>query len=377
MNKLTAMPFVDLQAQQRIIKDDVDKRIQAVLRHGIYIQGPEIVEFEAALADFCDCKHVVGVSSGTDALLIHLLARGIGAGDAVFLPSFTFTATAEVCLLIGANPIFVDVNEYSFNIDPSDLEQKIFAVIADGNLTPRMIIAVDLFGQPADYDSLKEIAVRHGLDLLADAAQSIGGALRGQPVGSLATASATSFFPAKPLGCYGDGGALLTDDDELAACYRSVRAHGQGSEKYDVVRIGVNGRLDTLQAAVLLAKLQIFDDELLARDRAAAFYDRHLSSAVTRPRRLNGTRSAWAQYTIRLPDRDRVAEALKAQGIPTAIYYPRPMHLQTAFRDYGQGVGSLPVSEMLSGEVLSLPMHPYLNEETAGRVCEAVAAAMA
>jgi UDP-2-acetamido-2-deoxy-ribo-hexuluronate aminotransferase len=369
----TAIPFVDLKAQYRRIQDDVQARIDAVLEHGAYIMGPEVAELEAALSQFCGARNTIAVSSGTDALQASLMALEIGAGDAVYLPAFTFTATAEAVLNLGACPVFVDVREANFNIDPAALAQALTET-RGASLRPRAVIAVDLFGLPADYDELTSVAQANDLVVIADAAQSFGAESDGRKVGTMATLTCTSFFPAKPLGCYGDGGAIFTDDDKLAEILRSIRAHGKGGDKYDIVRLGMNGRLDTMQAAVLLAKLQVFADELEARDRIAAFYDQHLPATVALPKRLNRTSSAWAQYTIRLPRRDQVADALKARGIPTAIYYPRPMHLQTAYREYGQGVGSLPVSEMLSDEVLSLPIHPYLDEDSAGRICAAIAA---
>ena len=313
-----------------------------------------------------------GVSSGTDALLLALMAESIGPGDAVFLPAFTFTASTEVILMVGATPVFVDVDEGTFNIATDDLEKKIGETKSASELTPRAIIAVDLFGLPADYRALAEVAQREGLYVLADAAQSFGGSLDGTKVGMLAPVTATSFFPAKPLGCYGDGGALLTDDPQRAEQFRSLRAHGKGNQKYDIVRIGLNARLDTLQAAIVLAKLQVFAEEITAREALAARYDAWLGKDLAIPARPVGAKSAWAQYTIKLERRDEVAAAMRQQGIPSAIYYPLPMHLQPAYAGYGKGPGSLPVSEKLSLQVLSLPMHPYLDEATAKRICEVV-----
>jgi UDP-2-acetamido-2-deoxy-ribo-hexuluronate aminotransferase len=366
------IPFVDLKAQYARLKPEIAVRIQRVLDHGQFIMGPEVVELEAALASYAGVRHAVGLSSGSDALLVPLLASGIGQGQAVFLPSFTFTATAEMVLLAGATPVFVDVDRDTFNIDALDLEQKIAGVMEAGRFEPRAVIAVDLFGAPADYNAIESIAARHDLLVIADAAQSFGADNAGSMVGTLAPVTATSFFPAKPLGGYGDGGALLTDSDDLAALYRSVRSHGTGEDKYDIVRLGLNARLDTLQAAILLAKLGIFSDELAARRKLASYYDARLSQYLTTPARSDGVNSAWAQYTIQCDNREALRAALGELGIPTAVYYPRPMHLQPAYADYGPGEGGLPVSESLARRVLSLPMHPYLSEETADRICHAV-----
>ncbi len=368
------IPFVDLRAQQARLKPVIDARMAAVLDHGQVIMGPEVTELETALAKRVGARHGIACASGTDALLIALMAAGVGAGDAVFLPAFTFTATAEVVLTAGAVPVFVDVDPSSFNIDAEELERRIDAV--SNSLRPRVVIAVDLYGSPADYDGLKAVAERHDLVVLADAAQSLGGRLHDVPVGRLAPITATSFFPSKPLACYGDGGALFTDDDALAEVMRSIRAHGKGTGKYDIVRAGLNSRLDTLQAAILLAKLTVFDDELAARQRITARYDERLRDLVTVPARRNGSQSAWAQYTIQTDHRDALAAGLKARGIPTAIYYPLPMHLQTAYSPYGDGAGAYPVSEALCGYVLSLPMHPYLNDATIDRICDAVSAVL-
>lgn len=370
--------FADLKAQYAAYRAEIDAAIQRVLDHGRFILGPEVAEFETALAEYCGVDHAVGCSSGTDALAMMMLAEGVGRGDAVFLPAFTFTATAEVPILLGASPVFVDVDEEDFNIDLADLERRIAAVKAEGRLTPRGILATDLFGLPADYEALHRLAERHGLTVWSDAAQSLGGAASGGRVGALARMTATSFFPAKPLGCYGDGGAVLTGEAELAAVLRSIRAHGQGSAKYDIARIGLNARLDTIQAAVLLAKLSHFEAEIDRRNEIADRYDSLLSDAVATPVRRAGRRSAWAQYTVRIAGgrRDAVAEALKTRGVPTAVYYPVPMHLQTAYRHFSDGEGSLPISERLCGEVLSLPMHPFLTEADVMRVSDAVTEAM-
>ena len=370
MNDFTPIAFVDLKAQYRTHKDAIDSGINRVLEHGQFIMGPEVAELEAGLAERMGVKHAIGCASGTDALLIALMAAEVGPGDAVFLPAFTFTATAEVVLTAGAVPVFVDVDPVSFNIDAADLDRRVNSVA--GRLRPRIVIAVDLFGAPADYDALFAVAARHDMTVLADAAQSVGATLFDNPVGSLAPVTATSFFPAKPLGCYGDGGALVTDDDDMAETMRSIRAHGKGSMKYDIVRAGLNSRLDTLQAAVLLAKLAVFDDEIAARQRIAAYYDDRLRDLVDIPVQRNGVRSAWAQYTIQTDRRDALSSGLKARGIPTAIYYPLPMHLQTAYLEFGDGPGAHPVSEALCGRVLSLPMHPYMDDATVDRICDGV-----
>ncbi|MEE2996015.1 MAG: DegT/DnrJ/EryC1/StrS aminotransferase family protein [Pseudomonadota bacterium] len=364
--------FVDLKAQQKRLKSKIDKRMAQVLEHGQYIMGPEVAEFEAALAKFAGAADSVGVANGTDALHIALMAEDIGVGDAVFLPSFTFTATAEVVLLRGAEPVFCEVDGRTFNIDPHDLRPKIEAVRKGGRLRPRAVIAVDLFGSPANYTALSEVCAEADLFLLADAAQSYGAILGEKRVGTLAPVTATSFFPAKPLGCYGDGGALITDDPDRAAMFRSIRAHGKGSAKYDIDRIGLNSRLDTLQAAILLAKISIFQEELDARRQVAEMYSARLSGNVTTPLADNMSQSAWAQYAILLDDRDTLAGKLKESGVPTAIYYPKPMHLQSAYLQYGDGEGSLPISETLSERILCLPMHPYLDEAVIDDICSRI-----
>jgi len=374
-----AIPFVDLKAQYALLKSEIDARIHAVLEHGQYIQGPEIAELEAALNAFCGARHAISCSSGTDALLMPLMASGIGANDAVFMPAFTFTATAEVALLLGAEPVFTDVRPGDFNIDPQSLRAAISEVKRAGRLKPRAIIAVDLYGLPADYAALNAIAAEEGLLLIADAAQSFGGALGNRRVGTLAPCTATSFFPAKPLGCYGDGGAIFTDDPEMAEVLRSIRLHGKGGDKYDIVRTGINGRLDTMQAAILLAKLPSFAAELAARDALAQRYNALLAdSGAILPLLPPEAKSAWAQYTLRLPAgrRDAIAARLKAEGIPTAIYYPRPMHLQPAYRRFGRGEGSLAQSEQLAAEVLSLPMHPFMAPETTEHIAEGLRRAL-
>lgn len=366
------LPFVDLKAQYARLKPAIDARIRAVLDHGQYVMGPEIEELETALAAFCGARHCIAVASGTEALRFPLMAADIGPGDAVFLPGFTFPATAEVVVAAGATPVFVDVSETSYNIDTAALEAALARLKREGQLRPRAIMAVDLFGLPADYAALDAIARRDNLLVIADAAQSFGAAAGNRAVGTLAPVTATSFFPAKPLGAYGDGGAILTDDAERTRVIRSIRNHGAGEDRYDIVRLGTNGRLDTLQAAVLLAKLEIFADELTARERWASVYDEALGSRVVRPPRRADGRSAWAQYCIRVPNRESLRTHLSSQGIPTAIYYPRPLHQQPAYERFGDGAGSLPVSERICHDILALPMHPYLDKGTVERIAGAV-----
>jgi UDP-2-acetamido-2-deoxy-ribo-hexuluronate aminotransferase len=368
--------FVDLKTQYRRLKSKIDARMADVLEHGQFIMGPEVPEFEKALAKFANVQSVIGVASGTDALQIALMAEGIGPGDAVFVPSFTFTATAEVIIICGAEPVFCDVDSRNFNLDHISLQEKIDAVETEGRLRPGAIIAVDLFGLPADYAALTQIAVRHDMTVIADAAQSFGAQLEDKNVGGLAPITATSFFPAKPLGCFGDGGALLTNDEGRAEVFRSIRAHGKGKAKYDIARIGLNSRLDTLQAAVLLVKLSVFEEELASRQRLADRYTATITDVVVTPTQDNRSQSSWAQYAILLDDRDATMEALKGKGVPTAIYYPKPMHLQSAYTRYGSGPGSLPVSEDLSARILCLPMHPYMPDSTADYICDSVRAAV-
>ncbi|MEX2650533.1 MAG: DegT/DnrJ/EryC1/StrS family aminotransferase [Alphaproteobacteria bacterium] len=366
------LPFVNLAAQTKRLRGVLDAHIGAVLDHGRFILGPEVAELEAALVAFIGARHVVGVASGTVALQIALMADGIGRGDAVFLPAFTFTATAEAVLAVGAEPVFIDVDQATCLIDVDDLARGVETVKRAGRARPRAIIAVDLYGQPADYARLGPLARREGLVLVADGAQSCGASLDGRRVGALAPVTALSFFPSKPLGCFGDGGALVTDEEPRAALYRSIRAHGAGTSKYDIVRLGMNGRLDTLQAAVLLAKLTVFEDELRARERIAQRYDQALGGRVGLPGRRAGAASAWACYTIQVDRRDQVRARLAEVGIPTMVYYPAPMHLQPAFAAWGGGAGSLPMSEALAARVLSLPMHAYLDEATVDRITGAV-----
>jgi dTDP-4-amino-4,6-dideoxygalactose transaminase len=370
------IPFIDVGAQRRRLGRRIDEALARVLEHCQFILGPEVGQFERDLAAFCGARHAVGVASGTDALVLVLLAKEIGRGDAVFCPAFTFWATAEAVALVGATPLFVDVEEATFNLDPASLARAIATAKGLG-FVPRAVIPVDLFGLPADYDAID--AVADGLFVLDDAAQAFGATLRGRPIGTLAPATATSFFPAKPLGCYGDGGAVLTDDDALADRLRSLRVHGQGTDKYDNTRVGLTGRLDTIQAAVLIEKLRIFPSEIIARDKIAQRYNESLADLVGVPTVPPDRTSVWAQYTVRLKPglRDRVAASLKSQGIPTAIYYPKPLHRQIAGRHFPCVNGGLPVTERLAEEVLSLPMHAYLDEPTQDRIVAALRRALA
>jgi dTDP-4-amino-4,6-dideoxygalactose transaminase len=372
------VPFIDIAAQRRRLGKSIDEAVSRVLTHCQFINGPEVTALETALAKFSGAKHVVSCASGTDALLMVLMARQVGPGDAVLCPSFTFCATGEAVALTGAVPVFVDVDEATFNMDTGSLKRGI-ATARERGLKPRAIIPVDLFGQSADHDAIAGIAEAEGLFVLDDAAQGFGASYKGRRLGTFGLATATSFFPAKPLGCFGDGGAIFTDDDELAETLRSIRVHGQGSDKYDNVRLGLTGRLDTMQAAVLIEKLKIFEDEIAARNAVAERYARGLGNVVTVPHLAAGCTSVWAQYTIRLPkgtNRDGFAADLKAQGIPTAIYYTKSMHQQTAYRDFPVADGGLPASEKLSDDVISLPMHAYLDEPTQERIIKAVRGAL-
>lgn len=365
--------FIDLAAQRARIGDRIDAAVAKVLQSCRFINGPEVTELEQQLASFAGAKHAVSCSSGTDALALILMAWGVKPGDAVFCPSFTFCATAEVVPYLGATPVFVDVKEDTFNMDPDSLEAAISAALEQG-LDPRVVIPVDLFGQPADYDAILPIAEKYDMKVLCDTAQGFGGTWNNKRTGSIGDATATSFFPAKPLGAYGDGGAIFTDNDELVHVLKSLREHGQGVDKYQNVRIGMTGRLDTIQAAVLLEKLAIFEEEMLARDRVALRYNALLKDVAGVPVVDRRATSVWAQYTLRLKPgvRDGLAETLKAEGVPTAVYYRLPMHLQPAYRHYPAAGAILPVCEALAEEVISLPMHPYLDEPTQDRIVDAV-----
>ena len=367
------IPFIDLGAQRRRLGARIDAALLRVADHCSFIMGPEVTTLESDLAAFCGAAEVISCANGTDALALVLMAKSVRPGEAILCPSFTFAATAEVVAWLGATPIFVDVDPDTFNVTVRSLQAGL-ATARQAGLKPVGVIPVDLFGQPADYDAVLAFAGENGLWVMADAAQSFGATYRGGKVGTFGLATTTSFFPAKPLGCYGDGGAIFTEDAELAAVLRSLRVHGQGSDKYDNVRIGMNGRLDTMQAAVLIEKLAIFPDEIAARDQIAARYGADLGDVALTPRVADGSTSVWAQYTLRFPDgnRDAVAAALKGRGIPTAIYYPKPLHQQTAYRHYPVAGNGLPVSDALAGEVLSLPMHPYLEPDLQDRIVEAV-----
>ena len=364
--------FIDLQAQRKRIGEPMNKAIMAAVEAGQWIMGPQIKELEQKLAEFAGVKHAIACANGTDSLMIVLRAWDIGPGDAVFVPAFTFAATAEVVALVGATPVFVDVLEDTFNMDPASLEAAIALVKKDGKLKPRMVMPVDLFGQPADYGAIAPICAREGLKLFCDTAQGFGGLLNGKRAGGIGDAAGTSFFPAKPLGCFGDGGASFTNDDELAMLLRSIRVHGQGSDKYENVRVGVNSRLDTIQAAVLLEKLKIFPDEIDARNRIAARYNDGLSRSnrITVPRVMTGATSTWAQYTLKVENRDKVQADLKAKGIPSMVYYPIPLNEQKAYKHHPGA--PTPVSAMLSKSVISLPMHPYLEAAQQDAVIAAV-----
>lgn len=374
----------DMKAQQALIRADLDRRLAAVLDSGAFINGPEVRELEASLASFAGCAHAVGVSSGTDALQIAMMAEGVGRGDAVFLPAFTYTATAEVPLVLGATPVFVDVDPVTFNIDLADLERRLALVIKEGRLRPRAVVGVDLFGLPADWPAIEAICARSGMFALDDAAQGFGAALHGKRLGRWGHAAALSFYPTKTLGCYGDGGALLTDDADRAELYRQLRTHGEGKTRYEVLRTGMNGRLDTMQAAVLLAKLPLFEAELAARTKVAALYAEGLRGLVQVPSSIPGADHAWGLYSVLLPagvDRARVQDVLKAHGVPSGIYYPKPLHHQPAYAGaHADGIAGgpppLPVSEALCQRILSLPMHPYLTEDEVSRVIAAMRAAL-
>jgi dTDP-4-amino-4,6-dideoxygalactose transaminase len=372
------IPFIDIAAQRRRLGKSVDDAVARVLAHCQFVMGPEVRELEAKLAEFCGAKHAISCASGTDALLLVLMAKNIGTGDAVICPSFTFCATAEVVALTGATPVFAEVDEATFNLN-AESARKAVAVARKLGLKPKAIIPVDLFGLPADFDAILKVAADENLFVLDDAAQSFGATYKGKQLGTFGLATATSFFPAKPLGCYGDGGAIFTDDDALTDVIKSLRVHGQGSDKYDNVRIGMTGRLDTIQAAILLEKLKIFPDEIEARGRAAKRYNDGLRDVATVPETPAGFTSVWAQYTVRLAPgrRDALASALKAEGIPTAIYYPIPLHRQAAYRSFPAVDGGLAVSEKLADEVISLPIHAYLDPITQDRVIDAVRRALA
>lgn len=356
------MQFIDLQAQYKHLKAKIDARIHKVLDHGKYIMGPEVFELEEKLAEYVGVKHAVTCANGTDALTLCLMVLDIKEGDAVFCPTFTFFATAETIAFAKATPIFVDSDAATFNICPIDLEKRIQQTIIEGKLNLKAIIAVDLFGLPANYPEIEKIAKKYNLKLIEDAAQGFGGSINGKRAGSFGDIATTSFFPAKPLGCYGDGGAVFTDNDEYAELLRSFRVHGKGNDKYDNVRIGLNSRLDTIQAAILLEKLAEFPQELINRNKAAAHYEKELAEKFQTPQVPEGYKSSWAQYTLVDGSRDTAMAKYKAQGIPTVVYYATCMHQQTAFNFLGYQHGDFPIAERLVNEVFSLPMHGYLSD---------------
>ena len=372
----TAIPFIDVAAQRRRLGARIDDAVRRVMDHCLFVNGPEVAALEQQLAAFCGTRHAIGVASGTDALVLVLMAKGIGRGDAVICPSFTYAASPEAVALAGATPVFAEVNETTFNIEPAGIDGAVAAAKRAG-LKAKALMTVDLFGLPADYDTINPVAEKHGLYVIDDAAQAFGADAKGRMIGTLAPVTTTSFFPAKPLGCYGDGGAVFTDDDELADMIRSLRNHGQGNDRYDNVRVGMTGRLDTIQAAVLIEKLRIFPEEIAARERIARRYNAALSDVVRGPHISNEHSCVWAQYTIRVSGRrDALAQTLRVQGIPTAQYYPVPAHRQGAYRDYPVAEGGLAVTERLAGEVISLPMHAYLDEPTQDRIVAAVRGAL-
>jgi len=366
------MQFIDLGAQRKRIGDRLDKAILKVVESGRYILGPEVTELEKRLADYVGVSHVVACANGTDALLLPLHASGVGPGDAVFVPSFTFAATAEVVALVKAEPVFVDVDPDTYNIDIASLEAAIAAVKKEGRLTPKAIIPVDLFGLTADYAAIEAIAARDGLFVIEDAAQSIGGTIGGRKLGSFGKVGSTSFYPAKPLGCYGDGGAMFTNDGDFAERLRSFAFHGKGETQYDNIHVGINSRLDTIQAAVLLEKLAILEEEMAERDAVAKRYSDGLRGYVKVPHLPQGARSAWAQYAIETPVRDGLKAHLQTAGIPSVIYYVKPLHLQDAYSRFPRTPGGLPVSEALPKEILCLPMHPYLSKDDQDRIIDTV-----
>ena len=368
------MDFIDLKTQQLRIKKKVDQRIKVVLDHGKYIMGPEVVELEKKLADYVGVKYCISCSSGTDALLIPLMANGIGPGDAVITTPFTYIATAEVISLLGAEPVFADIYESTYNLNPDGIEGAIQDAERKG-LKPRAIIPVDLFGLPARYRLINEVAKKYDLMIIEDAAQGFGGEIKGVKAGSFGDVASTSFFPAKPLGCYGDGGAIFTDNEELADEMRSIRVHGSGNDKYENIRLGINGRLDTIQAAILLEKLSIFDKELNSRNKIASYYSNNINSNFKKPIIPKDYLSSWAQYSI-LADseehRSMMIDKLKENNIPSMIYYKIPLHLQGVFMDLNYSKGDFPISEKISKTIFSLPMHPYLETSQQQRVIDVV-----
>lgn len=368
------MNFIDLDKQYRMIKPILLQKIEELLDSGKYIMGPQIDELEGMLADYTNRRYAISVSSGTDALLIPLMAYGIGAGDAVFVPSFTFFATAEVVSMLGATPVFVDIDSDTFNIDINDLVRKIEGVKLEGKLVPKMIIPVDLFGLLPDYNQIDDVASRYKLLVMEDGAQSFGGEYNGIKSCKFGDVSATSFYPAKPLGAYGDGGAIFTDDEDLSGIIKSIRVHGQGEDKYNNVRIGVNGRLDTIQAVVLIEKMKLLEEEMEGRNRVANLYGNYISKVKT-PVIASGYKSAWAQYSVLAESKEQravIMNRLRENNIPSVIYYPKPLHLQDAFSYLGYRLGDLPVTELICDRIFSLPMHPYLEEKDIKYISELI-----
>ena len=367
--------FIDLAAQQKQIRLQLDRAIKKVLDHGQYIMGPEVREFEGQLREFTGAEHALSCANGTDALTLVLMAWGVSPGDAVFVPSFTYVATAEAPAQLGATPFFVDVIEDTFNIDPDSFKQAIIDCRKLG-LNPSVVIAVDLFGQPADVDAIEEIAHAENIKVLVDGAQSFGATSKGRRVGSMGDATTTSFFPAKPLGCYGDGGAIFTSNHRDAEIINSIRLHGKGAQKYDNIRVGLNSRLDTFQAAILIEKLKIFPKELEMRTEVARLYGELLSRICDVPRLIEGNTSAWAQYTLKVSNRDSVQNLLKSDGIPTVVYYPIPLSKQIGYQNYPAVTTGVDSSSSLSDCVLSLPMHPYLSSKSQIQIVERLTAAI-
>lgn len=367
-----SIQFIDLQAQRKRMGEALNKSILAAVEGGQWVMGPQVKQLEEQLAEFAGVKHALACANGTDALMVVLRAWDVGPGDAVFVPAFTFAASAEVVALVGATPVFVDVFEDTYNIDPASLEAAIAMVKKEGKLKPRVVMPVDLFGQTADYAKIEPIVKREGLKMLCDAAQGFGARLNGHVAGGIGDAASTSFFPAKPLGCYGDGGATFTNDDGLIEVLRSIRVHGQGTDKYENLRIGVNSRLDTIQAAILIEKMKLFPEEIEMREKVARRYNEALgrSNSIRTPRVIDGAQSTWAQYVLQVPDRDKLISDLKAKGVPTAVYYPIPLSQQKGYKHFPSA--PTPVSEKISKTVVALPMHPYLDEATQDKIVAAV-----
>ena len=371
-----SIPFIDLKTQFKRLEKDINQQIQNVLEHGQYIMGPEIAELEKQLAEFCGAKHAITCSSGTDALSLGLMAYDVGPGDAVFTSPFTFFATAEVIALVGATPVFVDIDPRTFNMDPVKLDEAVSKVKAEGKLKARGVMPVNLFGLCPDFDAINSIAKSNDLFVLEDTAQGFGGTYRGKTSGSLGDISATSFFPAKPLGCYGDGGAVFTSNDELAEKIKSIRVHGKGTDKYDNIRIGLNARMDTMQAGIMLPKLKVFAEEIERRQAVAQHYTESLKGVVETPYIPEGYTSVWAQYSILTDSRDKIQAALKSEGIPSVVYYPVPCHLAGAFKHLGYTKGDFPISENISTKIMSLPMHPYLDTEQIQKITSVIQQAL-